>query len=297
MGWRRKPRVSPVDVEGGVTKTVIRLRHRQAESRNLRTLADDPDVVAARLERTRRRITAGMWWFLAAGLVFTTAGVHEFIAGDREITDPLWWAAWFVEPMVAGILILLLNWESEILSRGIEPDSDQTTNLKRFLLFCTFFMNVYPPLFGGDGIDFGMLFIKGMVPVIVFLLAEAMPVVQRRMRQAISDCYATARMHTPEPDPNPAPTPEPVVEEETVTPVPPEDPVPHPVSIDVGAAVRGLRLPDSVIPALQTAADAAAAESRPVTVEDIRTAVRVPVPIAERITAALHPVNGHQLNA
>ncbi|WP_039787271.1 hypothetical protein [Actinoalloteichus spitiensis] len=281
-----------MDVEAGVTRPVIRLRQRQAESRNLRALVDDPDVAAARLDRTRRRITTGMWWFLAAGLVFTTAGVHEFIAGDRPISDPLWWAAWFVEPMVAGILILLLSWESEILSRGIEPASEHVTRLKRFLLFCTFFMNVYPAVFG-DSFDFGMLFIKGMVPVIVFLLAEAMPIVQRRMRQAISDCYDRARQAADDAPVQPVPVatagPEPVPAEPTVPMTPISAPEATPTVADVGEVARRLRLPDALTAPLRSVAEDAAARGRPVTADDVRSAVRVPVDLAERIASALHP--------
>jgi hypothetical protein len=80
---------------------------------------------AVRVDRFRTSVTRCMWAFLAAGLGFTTTGVHDFLAGHLGPADPMWWGAWLVEPALAGILITLLRWEAEMISRGISPFSSQ----------------------------------------------------------------------------------------------------------------------------------------------------------------------------
>lgn len=85
------------------------------------------------------------------------------------------------------------------------------------------------------------------------------------------------------------------------TPVLPQEPVEvesrptHPTS-PVPPATR-LRLPRVMQDAIQETADRAAAEGRDLTAADIRTAVRVPEEMAERILADMRPVNGHTITA
>jgi hypothetical protein len=266
-----------IDVQAGVTKRVVGLRRKVAESARLRGLVDNPDMVAVRVESQRRLITRGMWFFLALGLGFTTAGVQDFLAGHRPITDPLWWAAWLAEPMLAGILIMLLVFESEVLHRGVPVDSKWVDWLKRVLLGSTLFMNVYPTIAVRDGERFevGNLAIHVMVPVVVFGVAEVMPVIQQRMNQAVTDAYRAANTTTA-PQPVPAPA---------VTAV-------RPVQAALATGTR-LKLPDPIRDAVKATVDQVAAEGRPLTADDIRQAVRVPADLADRIVAEVHAHNGH----
>src|ERR1700742_1800350 len=101
------------------TARVRKLRAELHEAHDLHALSEDPLRHIVALERMRVSVSRCMWFFLAAGLGFTTTGVHDFLAGDKPITDPMWWGCWLVEPALAGLLITLLRWESEMLSRGV----------------------------------------------------------------------------------------------------------------------------------------------------------------------------------
>ncbi|MFE9745992.1 hypothetical protein ACFYOT_13875 [Saccharothrix saharensis] len=266
-----------IDIEAGVTKRVLGLRRKKAESAQLRGLVDDPDMVAVRIESQRRLITRGMWFFLALGLGFTTAGVQDFLAGHRTVSDPLWWAAWLAEPMLAGILIMLLVFESEVLHRGVPVDSKWVDWLKRILLTSTLFMNVYPTIAvrEGERFEVGNLAIHVMVPVVVFGVAEVMPVIQQRMNQAITDAYRAANTST-------APQPAPV----------PVAAAARPVQAALATGTR-LKLPDPIRDAVKAKVDQVTAEGRALTADDVRQAVRVPADLADRIVAEVHAHNGH----
>ncbi|WP_231648681.1 hypothetical protein [Saccharothrix sp. NRRL B-16348] len=265
-----------IDVQAGVTKRVVGLRRKKAESAQLRGLVDDPDMVAVRIESQRRLITRGMWFFLALGLGFTTAGVQDFLAGHRSVTDPLWWAAWLAEPMLAGILIMLLVFESEVLHRGVPVDSKWVDWLKRVLLGSTLFMNVYPTIAvrAGERFEVGNLAIHVMVPVVVFGVAEVMPVIQQRMNQAITDAYRAANTTTPRPAPAPTAA------------------AARPVQAALATGTR-LKLPDPIRDAVKAKVDQVAAEGRVLTADDVRQAVRVPADLADRIVAEVAAHNGH----
>ncbi|GAB2972608.1 hypothetical protein GCM10027184_22820 [Saccharothrix stipae] len=261
-----------IDVQAGVTRRVVGLRRKVAESARLRGLVDNPDMVAVRIESQRRLITRGMWFFLALGLGFTTAGVQDFLAGHRPVSDPLWWAAWLAEPMLAGILIMLLVFESEVLHRGVPVDSKWVDWLKRILLGSTLFMNVYPTIAvrPGERFEVGNLAIHVMVPVVVFGVAEVMPVIQQRMNQAITDAYRAAATTPPAPAPAAA----------------------RPVQAALATGTR-LKLPDPIRDAVRAKVDQVTAEGRPLTADDVRQAVRVPADLADRIVAEVHARNGH----
>ncbi|MBB4967831.1 hypothetical protein [Saccharothrix violaceirubra] len=266
-----------IDVQAGVTRRVVGLRRKRAESAQLRGLVDDPDMVAVRIESQRRLITRGMWFFLTLGLGFTTAGVQDFLAGPRTAADPLWWAAWLAEPMLAGILITLLAFESEVLHRGVAVDSRWVERLKRTLLGSTLFMNVWPtlaPLWTpGVRFEFGNFAVHLVVPLVVFMVAEVMPVIQQRMNQAVTDAYRRAGTA-----PTPAPAPVPAASR------------PSPAASATGTR---LRLPDPIRDAVKAKADQVAAQGRALTADDVRQAVRVPADLADRIVAEVHAHNGH----
>ncbi|HWO66672.1 MAG TPA: hypothetical protein VNO31_42245 [Umezawaea sp.] len=265
-----------IDVSAGVTKRVVDLRRKKAESSQLRGLVDDPDMLAVRIEGQRRTITRGMWFFLTLGLGFTTAGVQDFLAGHRPITDPLWWAAWLAEPMLAGILIMLLVFESEVLSHGLAVDDVWVKRLKRTLLTSTLFMNVWPALApiwsAGKPFEFGNLAIHLIVPLVVFMVAEVMPVIQQRMNEAILKAYRAAR---PAPKASTAPTAK--VSE---------------ASPALATSTR-IRLPESLLNAVKAKAAEAAAAGRELTVADVQATVRVTPDMAEQIVKEVHSHNGH----
>lgn len=299
----------------GETRTVRRLRAELAESRQIHRLAEDPLLVVVRLERQRRAITRGMWFFLALGLTYSTTGVQSFLAGHLPHDDPRWWGAWAVEPAFAGILILLLAFESEILSRGLPLTDPWVTRLKRTLLAASLFMNVYPTLRprGTEPFHLGDAFVHAVIPLLVFMLAEVMPVIQSKFHEAKDQASQPATLPTepasttsadptptepsqpdaaPEPPAEPAPVPQADAVPEPPTdsaPTAPADPAPAP-SLRPALTTR---LPAPMQELIQQAAQQAATEGRALTPADVRAVVRVPEALAEQIAQEMQARNGH----
>ncbi|WP_186762762.1 hypothetical protein [Lentzea tibetensis] len=273
-----------INEEAGVTKRVVDLRRKKAESAHLRGLVDDPDMLAVRIESQRRVITRGMWFFLALGLGFTTAGVQEFLAGHRAVTDPLWWAAWLAEPMLAGILIMLLMFEAEILSRGIAITDRWVRRLKKILLTSTLVMNVWPALApwlsGRERFDGGNLAIHLIVPVVVFGVAEVMPVIHQKFNEAVTRAYRDANQ---------------VAQKQPAEPAPPTPSAPRTSATTTAALATGVRLPEPVLEQIRAKAADAARDGRELTADDVRAVVRVSPEIATQIVTDLYTRNGHAL--
>lgn len=262
------------------------------EARDVHRLSTDPMLGAVTADRFRASITRTMWVFLAIGLGFTTTGVHDFLAGDRSITDPLWWGAWLAEPALAGILVTLLRWEASMLSHGVATNAKPVRYLKRLLLGATLVANVWAGLAPAHGtVSKGMVFFHLVIPLVVFLLAEVMPVIQQsctRVREqalatvAPSTSTSTARETALAPAKEPAETrPEPIADER-----------PAPI-----APAPRLRLPPEVSSRVDAAVTAARSEGREVTTEDIRRVARIPEQMAVQVIAQLAQHNGHQITA
>lgn len=279
-----------INEAAGVTKRVVALRRRKAESAHLRGLVDDPDMVAVRIESQRRMITRGMWFFLALGLAFTTAGVQDFLAGHREHTDPLWWAAWLAEPMLAGILIMLLMFEAEILSRGLTITDAWVGRLKRVLLSSTLVMNVWPALApwltGNEPFDGGNLAIHIIVPVVVYGVAEVMPVIQHKFNEATTRAYRDAACRATPAHTATSPTPAQAVE---------ASPAPRTASTTTAALATAtrVRLPEPILNQVKAKAAELADEGRALTADDVRAVVRVAPEMAAQIAAEVQQRNGH----
>ncbi|WP_184484672.1 hypothetical protein [Saccharopolyspora gloriosae] len=284
----------------GQTRRVDKLGAKIAESKRLRPLSLDPDLIAVAMERTRRRTVAGLWFFLALGLSFTTTGVQAFLAGDAETNDPVWWAAWTVEPMFAGLLILLLNFEAVILAHGVEPDHHWWTRIKRVLLGTTLFMNVVPQL-DPDRFQLGSLAVHLIIPIIVYGLAEVIPVIQARSRQVVMQGYADAAHQDntgdhgkPTAQAAPASMPAESAQPESASseprePAPPQPATPTPVQ----AVRRGPKLPPPMAKAVADAYADASAAGRAFTAADVQRVASVPDGMAEQIATSYTPANGH----
>ncbi|BCJ64606.1 hypothetical protein [Polymorphospora rubra] len=287
-------------------RPVRKLSRRLDVARQLHDLEQDTALDIVEIERLRVSVTRSLWLFLAIGSVFTTTGVQDFLAGHLTPADPVWWGCWGVEPCLVGILITVLRWEAAMIARGIDIDSRAVDWLKRFLLGSTLVMNVVPALFPRDGgISAGMLAAHIMVPVLVFFLAEVMPVVQARCTQARRAITLTnPETSKPETTP-PAPT-TPVKAPTVFAPPPPAAPVeaptvflpPPPAAVVEAPAARvetpaasveldGLGIPVAMQAQIrQLVADSIA----PVTAVDIQRATRLPLSIATRVVDRLTPV-------
>ncbi|MFD7652925.1 hypothetical protein ACFV4N_02980 [Actinosynnema sp. NPDC059797] len=242
------------------TRAVRRLRARLAESHQLHNLTSDPLLHAVRLERFRVSVTRSMWFFLALGLGFTTTGVHEFLAGHLAPVDGLWWGAWLVEPALAGILVTLLRWEAEMLSQGLAVDAAPVIWLKRLLLGATLITNVWSALRPPSGrVEYGVVFLHLVVPLVVFLIAEVMPVIQHRCNTARDRVTAA------------------------VAPVPAAAPSTAP-----NTPRTALKLPAHLQAVLGTKAAEVRQQGRAITPADVQAAVNVPDAFAAQLADQLN---------
>ncbi|MFC0071949.1 hypothetical protein ACFFQW_49765, partial [Umezawaea endophytica] len=227
-------------------------------------------------DRFRISVTRSMWLFLAIGLGFTTTGVQAFLAGKLTPADPLWWGAWLVEPALAGILITLLRWEAEMLSAGLDVEHKAVKRLKHVLLSATLITNVWSSLCPATGtVNAGNVFLHLVVPAVVYLIAEVMPVITHRCNQARDNALASHQA--------PAATP-PALAEVTAA-------VPSPVAVVESAAVvtthARLRLPAQMVAALDAKTQDVRAQGRELTAQDVQDAVKVPADYAARIVRDL----------
>ncbi|GIJ22380.1 hypothetical protein [Micromonospora lutea] len=284
-------------------RPVRKLSKRLEVARQLHDLEQDAALDIVDIERLRVSVTRSLWVFLAVGSVFTTTGVQDFLAGHLTPADPVWWGCWGVEPCLVGILITILRWEAAMIARGIDIDSRAVDWLKRFLLGSTLVMNVVPALFPREGgISAGMLAAHIMVPVLVFFLAEVMPIVQARCtqaRRAVTLTAPEASVATPEAS---APVPAPAVSVSAPPVAPVETPAarfsvtPVPVA-SVQTPIAAVELDGLGIPvAMQAQIRQLVADSgTAVTAADIQRATRLPLSIAARVVDRLTPVavNGY----
>lgn len=293
-----------------VPRPVRRLSKRLDVARQLHDLEQDAALDIVDIERLRVSVTRSLWIFLAVGSVFTTTGVQDFLAGHLTPADPVWWGCWGVEPCLVGILITVLRWEAAMIARSIAIDSRAVDWLKRFLLGSTLVMNVVPALWPREGgISAGMLAAHIMVPVLVFFLAEVMPIVQARCTQArravtltkpdagvpdTADPVPAATVETPAPRVEAAAVLASVVPPSVAPPapverlaVPEQTPAPFPAP---AVELDGLGIPAGMQAQIrQLVADS----TDPVTAVDVQRATRLPLPIAARVVDRLTPVTAN----
>jgi hypothetical protein len=259
------------------TRAVRRLRHQLDEARDVHALTADPLLNAVTADRFRTSVTRSLWLFLAIGLGFTTTGVHDFLAGRLSPTDPLWWGAWLVEPALAGILITLLRWESEMLAQGQHVHDGPVVKLKRLLLAATLVTNVWSAVSPSAGpVSAGNVFLHVVIPVVVFLLAEVMPIVQQRC-VAVRDAALRAAPATVPAQASPA---APAATEITAA-MPRVPPAVTSVNADLFA---GLRLPPAMRSTLATRMDEL---GRPLTAPEVAELLRLPSDFAARVADQL----------
>ncbi|MFD9893534.1 hypothetical protein ACFWY9_29675 [Amycolatopsis sp. NPDC059027] len=257
------------------------------EARDVHRLAADPLLGAVTADRFRVSVARTMWVFLAVGLGFTTTGVHDFLAGDRPIADPLWWGAWLAEPALAGILVTLLRWEASMLSQGIGTGDKPVVYLKRLLLAATLVANVWAGLAPAHGgISKGMVFFHVVIPLVVFLLAEVMPIIQRGCTQAREKAIATGQQNALTSGNAHAGTGGPG----TVHNGPERPATPAPAT-----SIPRLKLPAEIAARIESAVTAARTEGRQVTTEDIRRVARIPDALAAQVVRQLTEHNGHPI--
>ncbi len=165
------------------------------------------------------------------------------------------------------------------------------------LLSSTLVMNVWPALapwlVGDEPFDGGNLAIHVIVPVVVFGVAEVMPVIQHKFNEAITRAYRdadrTARTVSPAPAPAPAPATVPPTPAVTETPAPRTPPTTT-AALATGTRVR---LPAPILDQVKAKAAELANEGRALTAADVRAVVRVSPEQADQIVTEITTRNGH----
>ncbi|MFF0149642.1 hypothetical protein ATK36_1244 [Amycolatopsis sulphurea] len=291
---------APKSAARPVSRRVRTLETQLTEAHDVHRLATDPLLGAVTADRFRTSITRTMWFFLTVGLGFTTTGVHDFLAGRLTATDPLWWGAWLAEPALAGILVTLLRWEAAMLAADIPVTDKPVTHLKRLLLAATFAANVWAALTPATGgISQGSVFFHIVIPLVVYLLAEVMPIIQQRCTQARNDALTTPPATThPAPPPPPAAaepvTPQPVPAPAPVKPTPTPTSAPAPAPAPAGSVLASL--PASIRTTITDITADAHTAGRPVTPADLSARVTLPAGMLASLADELNTtVNHHKV--
>ena len=281
-------------------KKVTRLRKQVTLARQVHAIADDPYLKVVELDAMRVSVTRSLWFFLSVGLAYTTVGVHDFIAEGLTVTDPMWWGAWAVEPALAGLLITVLRWESAMLIRRIAIESGWVSFTKWGLLASTLIMNILSAL-GGTTVE---KVLHVAFPVLVFCLAEIMPVVQDRFAEArgkilteiaalvnaVEQREAAARPAAERKGATSAPSTVADLENELNTspsaPAPISPGLPpltvSPPEPTPPATTRPPKLPASMLKAIEDKAAELGAAGRVITAADVQAVINLPAAMAEQ---------------
>lgn len=153
----------------------------QAAAR-LRAYKTDPNVAALTIERARDRLDRWGWLFLFAGLAYTTVNVQAFVAAGAQPGSLRWITAWLVEPMVMGLMLVLLRGE-QIANRYGEQAGGWVRGTRWAALAITYVMNTGAYWGQGAVVE---AFIHSVPVVLVFLAAEAL-VQQRQTLTTVVD--------------------------------------------------------------------------------------------------------------
>jgi hypothetical protein len=167
-GWAKRP---AAELDAAALALVT---DAQAAAR-LRAYQNDANVSALTIERTRDRLDRWGWVFLFAGLAFTTVNVQAFVAGTAEAWTLRWATAWLVEPMVMGLMLVLLRGE-QIANRHGEQAGRWVKVTRWAALLITYVMNTGTYWGRGDVVE---SFVHSVPVVLVFLAAESL--VQQRL--------------------------------------------------------------------------------------------------------------------
>jgi hypothetical protein len=165
--WAAKP-AAELDV------AALRLVTDAQSAARLRAYRSDPNVAALGIERTRDVLDRWGWTFLSCGLAFTIVNVQSFVAGTAPAWSLTWITAWLVEPMVMGLMLVLLRGE-QIANRYGEKAGGWVRFTRWTALLITYVMNTWVAWTSKAPDEI----FKHSIPVaLVFLAAEAL--VQQR---------------------------------------------------------------------------------------------------------------------
>ncbi|MGV9336662.1 hypothetical protein [Nocardia sp. NPDC003726] len=117
--------------------------------------ADSPQAKVAELHRLRTWSARGLMGVVAAGVMYSAVNVQHNLAPNASVTDPLYWASYFIEALVSICLIVLMVNQQKASEWGVgEENRGLIIAAELFLLSLTIGLNTYPYLDAGDTFGF-----------------------------------------------------------------------------------------------------------------------------------------------
>ncbi len=158
-----------------------RLAAQASDAAELRNVATNPDVVALRVERTRRQVDVLAWTGIVLGLGFTMTNVQAFAAAGAERGTPSWWAAWALDPMVSLVLIALLRTEQTTARWKVRPGA-WVRRARWGCLAATYAMNTWTAWAAGVP---AQVLLHSVPVAVVFVATEAITDARESLTEAI----------------------------------------------------------------------------------------------------------------
>jgi hypothetical protein len=229
---------------GKLEEAAARLVADATSAARLRAYRSDPNVAVLTVERTRDRLDRWGWVLLFAGLAYTTVNVQMFVAAGTPLWSLRWTTAWLVEPMVMGLMLVLLRGEQVINWYG-GAAGGWVRGTRWIALAITYVMNTGTYWERGDGSE---VFTHSVPVLVVFLAAEAL-VQQRQGLTDVIERLDTTLSAPQSPDECPVPVTTPQDQ-----PRRPETPQEHTVRSEASTSnVRAIRPAGSIVGAAYAA--------------------------------------------
>jgi hypothetical protein len=160
--------------------------HARAQSATARRVLDtNPHVRALTLARRRTARVGMLWAVLGLALAYTAVNVQKFAAGGVGVTDPRWWVAWGVDPVLSALVVALLLTKGDLAGVRVAESRwarRSVWGVEIGALLAQLLMNVAPAVPGA----WQVIALHVVIPLAAVAAALALPVVQRRYAVAIT---------------------------------------------------------------------------------------------------------------
>lgn len=155
-----------------------------------RELDTNTHVRALTLGRRQRARVGMLWTVLGLALAYTAVNVQKFAAGHTTASDPRWWVAWGVDPVLSALVVALLLTRGDLAGHRVSETRWarwSVVGVEIGALLAQLLMNVSPTI--GDAWQVVALHV--VIPLGAVAAALALPTVQHRYAVAIADLPAT----------------------------------------------------------------------------------------------------------
>lgn len=161
-----------------------------------RRMAANPNVRALLLAKRRRRWSSIAWTVLGLAMSFTAVNVQKFAAAGAGVSDPQWWVAWGVDPLLSALVVGLLLAKGDLSVLGVKTRKEHERGLARFAVYAVemgallaaLVMNVSPEL-QDEKPSWQLIVLHIVVPLAGMAAALVLPIIQERYSRAIDALY------------------------------------------------------------------------------------------------------------